>query len=204
MCRYSTSDEMAIASFRRVAPGVVCEHTDRREPGSVVLAPGRSWLSGEIEVARRSVLMGALIFAALIVGAQYVVWWDYDPKGMSAAFYTEKMQHAIRVIGLPLFSLQIATALLTMISAFLARRDRPRFFWLLAASALCIVGVLLTAFGNIPILNQIATWNIGAPPSNWLELADKWWWFHTVRIGVQIAALAFLACLIFVDRPSAN
>jgi Domain of unknown function (DUF1772) len=153
-------------------------------------------------MARRIILMAALIFAAVIVGGQYVVWWDYDPQGMSAAFYTEKMQHAIRVIGLPLFSVQCAAALLTLVSAFLARRDRPALFYLLLASALCLTGVLLTIFGNIPILNQIATWNIGSPPANWKELADKWWWIHSVRIAMQIGGLGVLVRLVFADRYS--
>jgi hypothetical protein len=151
-------------------------------------------------MARRIVLFAALMFAALIVGGQYVVWWDYDPTGMSAAFFTEKMQHAIRVIGLPLFSVQCAAALLTMVSAFLARRDRPTFCLLLAASACCFTGVLLTLFGNIPILNQIATWNIGSPPSNWKELADKWWWIHSVRFTVQITGLGLLMLVAFYHR----
>ena len=150
-------------------------------------------------MTRRIVLFGALLFAGLIAGGQYVVWWDYNPAGMSAAFYTEKMQHAIRVIGLPLFSVQIATALLTMSSAFFARRDRPALYFLLAASVCCITGVLLTFFGNIPILNQIATWKIASPPTDWKEIAEKWWLIHTVRFSIQTIALCLLI-LTALDR----
>jgi hypothetical protein len=89
---------------------------------------------------------------------------------------------------------------LTMVSAFLARRDRPALFYLLLASALCLTGVLLTIFGNIPILNQIATWNFGSPPADWKELADKWWWIHSVRIAMQIGGLGVLVRLVFADR----
>jgi hypothetical protein len=142
----------------------------------------------------------ALMFAALTVGGQYVVLWDHDPTGMSAPFYTEKMQHAIRVIGLPLFSVQCGAALLTMASAFLARRDRPTLYFLLAASACCLTAVLLTVFGNIPILNQIATWNMGSPPGNWKELADRWWWIHGVRFSVQMAGLVLLMLPAFYHR----
>ena len=154
-------------------------------------------------MARRIVLFAALMFAGLIAGGQYVVWWDYSPAGMSPAFYTEKMQHAIRVIGLPLFSVQIATALLTMFSAFLARRDRRALYFLIAASLCCLIGVLLTFFGNIPILNQIATWNIGSPPRDWKEIADKWWWIHTVRFTFQMAGLSLLI-LAALDRRNTS
>jgi hypothetical protein len=61
---------------------------------------------------RNIVLFAALFFVALVAGAAFAIWIEYNPDGMSSAFYAEKMQHAI------------------------------------------------TALGNIPINNQIKTWNI--------------------------------------------
>ena len=51
---------------------------------------------------RKFVLFAALLFVALVAGAAFAIWFDYSPKGMSAAFYTEKMQHAIRIFTIPL------------------------------------------------------------------------------------------------------
>ena len=143
-------------------------------------------------MTRKLILFGAVLFAGLIAGGQYLVWWDYNPAGVSPSFYTEKIQFAIRVIGLPLFSVQITTAFLTLASAVLARRRRPELYFLLAAAALGIAGVLLTFFGNIPLLNEMATWNIASPPPNWQAVAGKWWMLHNVRFLIQLIVFCLL------------
>ena len=119
---------------------------------------------------------------------------------MSPAFYTEKMQHAIRVFTVPLPTVVILGVLFTIGSAVLARRERPDFFLLIAAS-ICIVAVaLITAFGNIPINNQIRMWNVTAPPSNWGDLAQKWWQFQTVRMIAAIVGLSLLVITTLARR----
>ena len=143
-------------------------------------------------MTRQAVLFGTLLFAALITGGQYVVWWDYDPAGAAPAFFVEKMQHAIRVIGTPLFAVQCTAAVLTIASAWLARQDRAAFRLLLAVCACYVVAVLLTIFGAIPILKQIATWNIDAPPSDWQEITLRWWWIHSIRFVIQLTGLSLL------------
>jgi len=59
---------------------------------------------------------------------------------------------------------------------------------------------LITAFGNIPINNQIVTWNISSPPPNWMDLAQKWWWLQTVRTILAIGGLVFLILTALVRR----
>jgi uncharacterized membrane protein len=143
-------------------------------------------------MTRKLVPFGALFFVALVAGAAFAIWIDYNPAGMSPAFYTEKMQHAIRVFTVPLPTVVILGVLFTIVSTVLARRERPQFYLLIAAS-ICIVAVaLITAFGNIPINNQIRMWNPSYPPSNWQELAQRWWWFQTVRTIAAIGGLSLL------------
>jgi drug/metabolite transporter (DMT)-like permease len=139
-------------------------------------------------MTRKFVLFAALFFVALVAGAAFAIWFDYDPSGMSAAFYTEKMQHAIKVFTIPLPTVVVLGVLFTIAAAFLARSERPNFFLLIAASV-CIIGVaLITRFGNIPINNRILMWSISSPPSDWAEFAAKWWQLQTAR---ALAALAF-------------
>lgn len=147
-------------------------------------------------MSRKVILFAALLFAGLIAGGQYVVLWDYHPAQMSPAFYTEKMQHAIRHIGFPLFSVQITASIFAIISSILFRRTRA-FYFLLAASVLCVAGVLLTFFGAIPILNQIETWNITSPPANWHDLAERWWYIHVIRFAIQLVAFGLLLAAAF-------
>jgi hypothetical protein len=124
-------------------------------------------LAKEDNVARKFVLFAALFSVALVTGAAFAIWFDYNPTGMSPAFYTEKMQHAIRVFTIPLPTVVMLGLFFTIVSTFLARRDRPDFYLLIVASICIIAAALITAFGNIPINNQIMTWSINSPPSNW-------------------------------------
>ena len=144
-------------------------------------------------MAKRVVLFGSLLFVGLTAGAAYVVWFDYNPQGMSPAFYVEKIQHAIRVLTIPLPTIVVLGLIFTVIACFQARRDRTPFY-LLAGGSICVLGVaLITRFGNIPINNQILTWSINSPPANWSIAAQKWWKLQTARVVLQVAALCFVS-----------
>jgi uncharacterized membrane protein len=143
-------------------------------------------------MARRIVLFLALFFVALTSGAAFAVWLDTSPSGVSGTFYVEKMQHAIRVFTVSLNMVAILGVLFTIASIFLAQRDRLSFYLLIAAGVCLIAATLITVFGNVPIINQIKTWSINSPPSNWMEVGVKWWLFQTVRTILQAAALALV------------
>ena len=144
-------------------------------------------------MARGIMLFGALFFVGIVAGAAFVIWIEYNPSGLSAANYIESMQHAIRVFTVPLPSIVVLSVLFSGVSSVLAWRER-RTFYLLAACCLCMAVVaLVTAFGNIPINNQIKAWAPASPPSNWSELAAEWWQLQSIR---TIAALGGLALVI--------
>ena len=151
-------------------------------------------------MARSIVLFAALFFTALIAGGALVIWIDYNPSGMSAAFYVEKMQHAIQVFTTPFPIIVILSLLFSAASAFLARRERPGFYLLVAASSCVLVAALVTAFGNIPINNQIKTWSIASPPSSWVELSAQWWQFQTARTIAAVCGLALLILAVLIRR----
>lgn len=149
---------------------------------------------------RKFVLFVAVIFVALVAGAAFAIWFDYNPQGMSSAFYTEKMQHAIRTFTIPLPTIVVLGVLFTGISAFLARSERPHFYLLIAASVCIIAVALITRFGNIPINDQILTWSINSPPSNWIDLAQRWWQLQTLRTVLAVGALACLISAALAQR----
>jgi uncharacterized membrane protein len=109
------------------------------------------------------------------------------------------------VFTVPLPTVVILGMLFTIVSAVLARRERPDFYFLFVASV-CIVAVaLITAFGNIPINNQIKMWNIGSPPADWGNLADRWWWFQTMRTIAAVGGLSLLIIAALTRRgPSSR
>jgi hypothetical protein len=117
---------------------------------------------------------------------------------MSPAFYAEKMQHAIRVLTIPLPTIVVLGLLFTIIASFQARGDRTPFL-LLAGASLCVLAVaLITRFGNIPINDEILTWRINSPPADWAQLAEKWWQFQTARVVLQTAALCLVSSAVLI------
>ena len=142
---------------------------------------------------RNVVLFGALLFSGLVAGGAFVIWVEYDPSGMTAGLYTATMQHGIRVFTAPLPTIVVLSIVFTVASAFLARYEYPAFYLFLAASICTVAVALITAFGNVPINNQIKMWDVSSPPENWVELGTQWWRFQTVRTGTAILGLACLS-----------
>jgi uncharacterized membrane protein len=98
----------------------------------------------------------------------------------------------------------ILSVLFTIALTFLARRDRSSLYLLVAASACVIAATLITFFGSVPIINQIKMWSVNSPPSNWMEVAEKWQRFQTVRTILQAAALALVIVSTLVRRDTSK
>jgi uncharacterized membrane protein len=157
----------------------------------------------ENDMARRIILFASLFFVALTSGGAFVVYLAYNPAGMSAAFYVETMQHAIRSL-MPLAVVLNLGLLFTIVSAILARHERLSLYVLIAASMCIITALLFTVFGNWPINHQIITWSSNSPPSNWTELRDQWWRFHVARAVMIIGGLSLLILVPLIPRNTSK
>jgi len=133
-----------------------------------------------------------IVFAALIAGGMFVIWVGYDPAALSPATYVEQQQNAIRALNVLMPVLGGLTVLLTLICAFLQRKDRKAFVLLIVAAAFLVVGGLVTRFGNQPINDIVMSWDIARPAANWTELRDQWWGFHRVRSISGLIALVLI------------
>ena len=151
---------------------------------------------------RRIIHFLAVCAAGLITGGQYVVSFDYRASGMSAQFYTEKMQYAIHHIGTPLFAMLITATVLSFAAAVANRLDLRTSFLLAGAGICFLIGGLITAFGNIPLLDMIDTWNVRSPPADWQSVADRWYVFHSVRLGFDVVGLMLSVLSTFTARNS--
>lgn len=145
----------------------------------------------------------AVCAAGVITGGQYVVSFDYNPSGVDASFYTEKMQYAIHHIGTPLFGMLIASTALCFLAALLYLRDNRRTSILLGGATACLlIGALITKFGNIPLLDMIDTWDVASPPANWLEITERWYRYHSVRLGVDLVGFGLAVLSAFTTRQT--
>ena len=138
------------------------------------------------------VRLANIIFAALIAGGMFVIWAGYDPATLSPSTYVEQQQNAIRALNVVMPVLGAIAIALTLISAFLQRKDRTVFVLLIVATAFLIISGVVTRFGNQPINALVMTWDIARPPANWTELRDQWWGFHRLRTFCGLIALALI------------
>ena len=151
-------------------------------------------------MTRRIIHVLAICLTGIITGGQYVVSFDYNPAGVSASFYTEKVQYAIHHIGTPLFAMLIASTAMCFLSAVLyLKSDRFTSALLGAAGFFLLIGALITKFGNIPLLDIMDTWSVNSPPANWGEIAERWYMFHSVRLGVDV--IGFLLAVVSAFTP---
>ena len=134
-----------------------------------------------------------LVLVALLAGTMFGIWIGFSPSRLSAATYVEQQQHTIRALNTPMPVLGAVCIVLTTLLAVVAK-DSPAERYLLVAAALCLIAAgAITRFINQPINSELLTWSIQAPPANWAELRDRWWYSHVVRTLAGVAALAMVA-----------
>lgn len=133
-----------------------------------------------------------IIVVALVAGTIFGIWIGYNPKNLSAPTYIEQQQNAINALNTLMPLLGLIAILLTLTSAFLQKKDKNTFIFLLTASVLLILSGLTTRFGNQPINSIVMTWDMNSPPGNWMELRDKWWTYHIIRSLTAITGLCLI------------
>jgi uncharacterized membrane protein len=148
-----------------------------------------------------SIRFVSLLLTALLVGTMFGIWLGYNPATLSSSAFVEMQQNAIRALNVPLPMLGLVCIVLTAALAALTKADK-RARWLLLIAALCLAAAgLITRFANQPINAVVMSWSAQAPASNWAELRDTWWHWHTLRTAVAVAGFA-LALLAAVGRST--
>jgi uncharacterized membrane protein len=148
-----------------------------------------------------SIRFVSLLLTALLVGTMFGIWLGYNPATLSSSAFVEMQQNAIRALNVPLPMLGLVCIVLTAALAALTKADK-RARWLLLIAALCLAAAgLITRFANQPINAVVMSWSAQAPASNWAELRDTWWHWHTLRTAVAVAGFA-LALLAAVARST--
>jgi len=130
-----------------------------------------------------------IIVAALLAGVSFGIWIGFDPSGLSPSTFVEQQQNMLQSLRTLMVSLVVIATLITMLSAYLQKHDKPTFISLIIAGVFFIACFLITLFGNKPIDDIVITWTKEAIPNNWVDLRDNWWSFHILRTLAEIIAL---------------
>ncbi len=69
-----------------------------------------------------------IIFAALLAGTSFGIWFGFNPTNYSASTYIEQQQNLVRSLNTLMISLVIIATVVTLISAFLQRKLRDKWW----------------------------------------------------------------------------
>jgi hypothetical protein len=133
-----------------------------------------------------------IIIAALLAGVSFGIWIGFNPLSLSPSTYIEQQQNMIRALNVLMITLVFSAAVITIISAFLQKSNKPVFIILLIAAVFFITCIFISRFGNQPINKIIMTWEHDSIPVNLSELRDKWWSFHIMRTIAELVALSLV------------
>jgi uncharacterized membrane protein len=143
-------------------------------------------------MTRTIVLFLSIFVSGLTAGITLYVWLTGNPAELSYPTFVESMQSDIRALRTSLLIVTSPGLPLLALTAFLMRRDRPRVYFVVAALLLFIVASLSTRLGNIPINDEVMTWDLRTAPEAWQELIGEWWRWHQIRFVAMTAAFALL------------
>jgi uncharacterized membrane protein len=161
---------------------------------------------------RALTLASATLTTGLVAGVfyAYAVSVNLGLAAQPDAAYVAAMQAINDRIQNPLFFLSFFGAVLLLLATLAAHFPRPRSgrFWLVALACVLYVGggFLLTSFVNVPMNNELAAVDPGAPAQVLSEARDAYegpWDFwngvRTVFSSMAFLALVF-ACLVGENR----
>ncbi len=134
-----------------------------------------------------------IILAALLAGTSFGILVGFNPIHYSASTYIEQQKNLVLSLNTLMVSLVIITTLVTIVSAFLQRKNKTVFITLLVAAAFFASCIFISRLGNLPIQNEMLTWNANSIPGNWTMLREKWWSFHVMRTVAELIALVLVA-----------
>lgn len=134
-----------------------------------------------------------IVIAGLLAGTSFGIWIGFNPKGYTASTYVEQQQHLVSSLNTLMVALVVIATVVTLVSAFLQKGNRFNYIALLIAAVMFAACIIISRFGNLPIQQQMLTWNADSLPSNWTTLRDEWWSFHVKRTIVELIALVLVS-----------
>ena len=146
----------------------------------------------------------ALLVTALLSGTSWGIWIGFNPVHFTATTYLEQQQSLVLSLNKMMIAMAIFATIVTLILAFLLRKNRTLFVAYLVAALCFIACIIISRFGNLPIQNMMLDWKSDTLPANWTELRDQWWKFHQFRTIAELIALlvicwASLQCIVKKD-----
>ncbi len=68
-----------------------------------------------------------IILAALLAGTSFGIWLGFNPINLSPSTYAEQQQNTIQALNVLMISLVVIATIITIVSAFLQKNNKPVF-----------------------------------------------------------------------------
>lgn len=127
----------------------------------------------------------AVVSSGLMAGLLFGDWLgpSFARSAMNASNFVQFQQivHINYLRTLPALSTIAVAAPILWLIMLRTRSDSIEFKILLGAAVAIAIGYTITFVFNVPIKNQLETWNYAAPPANAREVWNQWEKAHVVR-----------------------
>jgi len=127
----------------------------------------------------------AVLCSGLMAGLLFGDWLgpSFARSAMSASSFIQFQQivHINYLRTLPALSTVAIAAPIMWLIMLRRRRNIAEFKVLLTATIAIAIGYTITFVFNVPVNNQLETWNVAAPPANAREIWSQWEKAHVVR-----------------------
>lgn len=149
----------------------------------------------------------AILCSGLMTGLLFGDWLGpaFARSAMSVSSFVEFQQivHINYLRTLPALStIALATPILWLV-LLRNRRDSAEFKILLAATMAIAIGFAITLVLNVPVNNQLETWNAAAPPPNAREIWSTWEKAHVIRTVFWVVGFFLeIVALVRTAQPS--
>ena len=134
-----------------------------------------------------------VVVAALLAGTSFGIWVGFNPVNYSPHTYIEQQQNLVTSLNTLMVSLVVGATIITLVSAYLQRKNRFDFITLLIAAFFFASCIFISRFGNYPIQSAMLHWDPNSLPENWTTMRDTWWTMHKIRTISELIALVLVA-----------
>src|SRR5207249_3166865 len=147
----------------------------------------------------------AVLSSGLMAGLLFGDWLgpSFARAAMNASSFIQFQQivHINYLRTLPALSTIAIAAPILWLIMLRARHDSTEFKVLLGATVAIAIGYTITFVFNVPVNNQLETWNAAAPPANAREIWNQWEKAHVVRTIFWVIGFFLETVALVVSAP---
>ncbi|WP_413568992.1 anthrone oxygenase family protein [Bdellovibrio sp. HCB117] len=148
----------------------------------------------------------SLMLVGLMAGSSFAFVLGMGPamEKLSAAAYIELHQNLDPAFTAWNPFLYFLVTLIIAANLYLIRHDWKSLEFLLVLFALiCVLDeLLMTWTGNLPLNRAVHSWQMLAPPSDWVEVRSQWLRFMYIRCALLVSGFGLLLASSFFMKRS--